>query len=310
MSINYSGMVTKQSFEKVKENLKSKGVTNVDFLECKSTIPYNTINPRVDTMNDETVEMVCHLSRNDFWYFLMKVGNVSYNASTNSCHGYELNTGIAAAMYLAVNDCNVYINLPMFSRTVNTMAKYYLWKLLDPEYTFRVLAESEEESQQFVNRICQENNLLPHYLRLSEFSIRNRIKIVRNPKNRIGASNTGRGCTTDICILNLEYIKYIDVILLGLNPLLKTGAVKLMAWSFVGEKGTYGKKTGDQIYSSCNKWIDEMYDIKLDRLKNSVFIVNHHFTDIFEDPERMYDECKEILNNDLDLISRRFAMVR
>lgn len=308
--IDYKRIITKQSFEKVQENLKDKGVSNVNFLEGEDSIFYNSINPHAENITEEVMHKIKTLTKDDFWYFLMKVSNLSHDYSSGLNYNYKLNVGMAAAMYLATNDCNVYINLPMFSCTVNTISKYYLWKLLDPKYNFRVLAESEEESQQFINRICKENSMLPYYLRLSEFSIRDRVKIVRNPKNRTHAYCIGRGCTSDICILNLEYIKYIDMIMMRLHPLLKTGKTKIIAWSYIGEKGTFGKMVGDQIYSQCNKWIDEMYDIKLDRLKNSLMIVNHHYTDIFDNPSEKFEECRTILNHDNDLMRRRFTMIR
>lgn len=310
MTINYNRIVTKQSFKKVQENLKDIGVSNISFLEGDGSVFYNSIDPYGESMTEEVMHRIMELSRDDFWFFLMKVSNLSHDYASGLNYNYELNVGTAAAMYLATNDCNVYINLPMFTRTVNTISKYYLWKLLNPKYNFRVLAESEEESQQFVNRICQENSMLPYYLRLSEFSIRDRVKIVRNPKNRMQADCIGRGCTSDICILNLEYIKYIDIILMRIHPILKACKTKMIAWSYIGKKGTFGKMVGDQIYSQCNKWIDEMYDIKLDRLKNSLMIVNHNYRNIFDNPDEKFEECEKMLNRDIELMRCRFTMIR
>ena len=310
MAIKYNRMITKRSFEKVQEALKSIGVSNTRFLEGDGSVLYNSIDPYSEVMSEEVLHRIIELSRNDFWYFLMKVSNLIHDYPSGLNHNYELNVGTAAAMHLATNDCNVYINLPIFSYTINTLSKYYLWKLLNPIYNFRVLAESEEESQQFVDRICQENSMLPYYLRLSECSIRNRIKIVKNPKNRMQADHIGRGCTSDICILNLEYIKYIDIILMRIHPILKSSKTKMIAWSYIGEKGTFGKMVGDKIYSQYNKWIDEMYDVKLDRLKNSLMIVNHSYRDIFDNPDEKFEECNKMLNYNNELMKCRFTMIR
>lgn len=299
-------MTISKSFQDLHDELYSQGIKDVGFLVYT--------NPRVKGINPFSAELelaekiaVRSEINDNFWYFLRDVVKCDVVGNNEPEH-FRINRAALGSLWLANKNYNVYSVLPWGSSNVTSQAIWCLWKLLtEPNYHCKVLDESEYESKTFIERVKSINKNLPIFMKLEDDEIDKKVKIATNPKSLQQAVVFGRGLTIDVYIVNLENIKYIDVILKNIAPILACGKTKIYATSEIGEKGSYGKKVGDNISSRSIKWVDEMLDIDM---KNKCQIVYNSVPMSYIKSYKEIEEIKELFDYDKELIKRRIYMQR
>ena len=299
-------MTISKSFQDLHDELYLKGIKDVGFLvytnpSVKGLNPFST-----ELTLEEKISIRTEINKN-FWYFLRDIVKCDVMGNEEPEH-FRINRAALGSLWLANNNHSVYSVLPWGSSNVTCQAIWCLWKLIrDYNYYCKILDESEEEAKTFVERVKSINRNLPSFMRLEDECIEKRMKVPNNPKTLQQADVFGRGLTVDVFIINLENIKYIDVILKTIAPILACGKSKIYATSEIGEKGSYGKKVGDMISSKSIKWVDEMLDIDI---KNKSQLI---YNSMSMDYIKTYDEIeaiKKLFDYDHELIRRRIYMER
>lgn len=299
-------MTISKSFQDLHDELYSQGIKDVGFLvytnpKVKGLDPFST-----ELEMEERIAISMEAYTN-FWYFLREIVKCGVVGNEEPEH-FRINKASLGSLWLAFNNHNVYSVLPWGSSNVTSQAIWCLWKLLTiPNYRCKILDESETEAKTFVERVKLINKNLPLFMRLEDEYIEDVMKISTNPKTLQQADVFARGMTVDIYIINLENIKYIDVIMKNITPILALGKTKLYATGEIGEKGSYGKKVGDMISSTSIKWIDEMLDIKMIN-KTQLVYNSMSMTRIKTNSE--IEAIRKLFDYDYELIKRRIYMMR
>lgn len=317
-----------ESFNKVSEELKRKGIKNYDFMletKNKEVIGLDPFNPKLTEKKKALIFKECH---ENIWYFFREVARVV--GPCGDSQQFPLDLGSLAEIFCFVNNFN-YISLKP-RQCLSTLTKIALmsWAtLMYSNIEGSIFAKKHDDSKDQLTKMYHFIDRLPEYFHrdFGTDNVTQRYNCQAKPAARgiLVAESLGRGMTQNTIFFNdASFIPYIEKLIESSAPARKASELNArkngLPYCTMIEGTLSAKKTREAIYirgfkEMSSKFDIYMYDLEIDGLKeylnkysaNGFLYIRYNFIALGKDPKWFSDVCK-MMNNKSDSIQTELLL--
>lgn len=274
------------------------------------------------------------------WYFLRECVRIPDQGGTG--RPYALHRANAAATWCFLNGLDHYLVIPrQKGKTMSTIA-ILLWAFNFGTSTseFMFINKRQDDANKNLQRLKEQRDLLPKYMRLKEAFVEDVGKIVKGQSNVKSMTNPatnnsivtkpsatsmeaadglGRGCTQPIQYFDeVEFTKYIKTIIEAAGPAYNTASQNArrngapycrILTSTPGDLDTQPGQDGMLIIEGACRWTEKFYDWSMDKIKefirknsdNNIIYMEYNYRQLGDGEEWFREACNSVLNNPIKI---------
>jgi len=323
------------SFLQTARDLKALGIkNNMFFLKLYDT-SLEFVDPHSPHLTHEQTLRVINECIINPWYFLRECVRIPEQGGNGI--PYQLHRANLAATFCFLMGIDHYLVIPRqkgkTQSTVSSLNWAFLFGTTSSEFMF--INKRQEDANNNLDRLKQQRELLPSYMRMKEIinddgkrevgqdnvkSITNPTtgnKIVTKPSARSveAAEGLGRGCTQPIQYYDeTEFTPFIKTIIEAAGPAYNTASANARRNNaaycriFTSTPGDLDTQPGQDcalIINETCKWTEQFYDWSRDDIEdyiaknsgNGIVYIEYQYQQLGDDEEWFKRTCQTLLNN-------------
>ena len=299
MTVYIHKETTNQSFIKMHNYLKSKGIQNNDFFLILYDPGLKSIDPRDPMLPQHMKVRVMNECRRNYWYFLRCVARVpKQGGDPTSGEVYKLHRGNLAMNFLFQINLNMFVEMPrQHGKTTATLMRYlwiYNFGTTNSEIMF--MHKDHTGSKKNLKQLKDIRDALPSYLQFSsainsegkKLKVPNTVVTIQNPYNnnkittfpsartKESANNLGRGSTMPMQYYDeFAFMPFNKEVYLAAVPAFSTASqnarknrspygilLTTTPGDLLSDSGTFAF----ELRNNATEWREEYYDYTYEKL--------------------------------------------
>lgn len=324
--IHYSHIGTRNgSFLRVRKQLMDMKINNHSFFLTLTDMALRDIDPYNPNLSDDMKKRIIEECRNNFWYYLREVYRVPSVIGEGSSQ-FILHRGSLAMLYMALNDIDVYAELPRQTGLTVATTALATWEMLFDEGKHYAVAGVTADANLQLYKINAAIKALPEYVqKVRAFEVEDKRFSSSDVTHdniifSVGEANTEHKAEESYRIKNYNtiimdhftHLKFNDIIL---N---ESQNVRKIILSQVGEFETPEEEFAKEVIANAIPFHETFYDqyienlqhiIKVTSRSNNMVYVRYDFPEI-EVSEELFEQMCVMLNYNVKAINKELLLIR